>query len=83
MQVPVTAEQEVAEKPKTYEDGVNAERVRVSTLLLKEQQGMVEEYRALIKHTGGILTNSMVYAYSKGLNDVFKLIQRKLNEKSV
>ena len=38
---------------------------------------MVEEYRALIKHTGGMLTAPMGFAYAKGINDTLKLIAKE------
>lgn len=55
---------------------IRDERSRILALLLKEQLPMVAKYKVLIKHTGGMLETSMGYAYSKGLNDVFKLIAK-------
>lgn len=55
---------------------IRDERTRVLTQVLRRQNHMVAEYRLLIKSTGGLLTNSMVYAYSKGINDTFKLIAK-------
>lgn len=54
-------------------------------LLLKNRDSMTADYRNTIKHTGGLLTSSMAYAYSKGINDAMKLIQKEIikNEKSV
>ncbi len=70
---------------KTYEDGVNAERVRIMTLILKEQQSLISNYKNTIKQTGGLLTASMTFAYTRGLNDIFKLLNKPKdsNEKSV
>lgn len=52
------------------------EQIRLVTELLKNRDSMVAEYRALIKHSGGLLTNSMVFAYSKGINDTIKLASK-------
>jgi hypothetical protein len=57
--------------------GAKAEKLRLTTLLLKNQASMAADYKNTIKHTGGLLTQSMVYAYSKALNDAFKLLTRK------
>jgi len=65
------------EQPKTYEDGVKAEKNRLTTLLLKERNSQVSDYKNTIKHTGGLLTQSMTYAYSKGLNDALKLLTKE------
>ncbi len=69
---------------KRLDKEITAERVRLLTLILKEQNSMVSDYKHTIKHTGGLLTKSMVYAYSKAINEVFKLINKGAqNEKPV
>ena len=50
------------------------ERVRIAEKLFKALPGMTSDYKMLIKHTGGMLSASMAFAYSKGLNDALKLI---------
>lgn len=35
---------------------------------------MSAEYRQLIKHTGGLLSESMTVAYSRALNDTIKFL---------
>lgn len=52
------------------------ERVHILQTVLKEQIPLTLKYKALIKHTGGIIESSMGYAYSKAINDIFKLIAR-------
>lgn len=73
------------ELPKEDKDVAKTEKERLLVLLLKNSAQMTAEYRILIKNTGGLLTNSMVYAYSKGINDAIKLLTRneESNEKSV
>lgn len=67
------------ELPK-QDDPIKAEKERILMLLLSNSARMTSEYRMLIKKTGGLLTTSMVYAYSKALNDVIKLLTQ--NEES-
>ncbi len=46
---------------------------------------LVEKYRALLKgHTSSLVTQSMIFAYQKGLNDAIKLLQKEevANEKN-
>lgn len=57
-------------------EAVDAERVRILTLLLKSQQDLVIRYKKRIHHVGGLLETSMGYAYSMAINDVFKLISK-------
>jgi hypothetical protein len=52
------------------------ERERILTQILTEQQSMVAKYKALIKHTGGMIETSMIFAYSKCFDDLFKLISK-------
>lgn len=67
--------------PKTAKDPLEQERSRIAELLFTKAIHMTAEYRALIKHTGGLLTSSMVYAYNKGLQDSIKLILKE-NQKN-
>lgn len=63
---------------------VKAEKERIMVLLMKNSARMAADYRATIKHTGGLLTQSMTFAYSRALNDTFKLISKETkDEKSV
>lgn len=59
---------------KTPEEIANAEKIRLFTLLLKEIPYLAEQYRALVKYTGSLLSASMVIAYARGLSDAAKLI---------
>ncbi len=61
-------------------DQAEAERLRLATKLFKEMDFMSQQYKALIQHTGGLVTSSMVYAYSKGIQDVIKLILKENNK---
>lgn len=61
-----------SDKPK--ETPENQEHIRIMTLLVSNRAEMAAKYRALIKQNGSLLTESMTYAYSKGLEDAFKLI---------
>lgn len=75
-----------AKLPKEDKDPVKIERERMLVLILSNSARMAAEYRTLIKSTGGLLTTSMVYAYSKGINDTLKLLAQdkgEKNEKSV
>lgn len=57
-------------------EAVEKERVRLLTLVLKNQQDLVIRYKKRIHHAGGLLETSMGYAYSAAINDVFKLISK-------
>lgn len=65
-------------------EATKKEKERILTLLLSKAAPMASDYRQLIKHTGGLIETSMTYAYSKGIQDVIKLlIKEGTNEKSV
>ncbi len=80
-------EETIAEVDKHKEEikkAVEAERVRILTLLVSNVGEKAAQYKALIKNTGGLLTQSMVFAYSKGFQESIKLITKdSANEKSV
>lgn len=49
-----------------------------------EAPKLTSSYRQLIKNSGGLLTESMVFAYNRGINDIIKIITKELtNEKYV
>lgn len=73
----------VQTKAPEEKDLVKAEKERLLILLMSNSARMAAEYKQLVKPTGGLLTNSMVYAYSKGLNDALKLLTKDENEKPV
>lgn len=58
------------------EKAVTKERERILTQILKSSQDMALDYKNTIKHAGSLLTGSMTFAYSKGINDVLKLIAK-------
>lgn len=66
-----------AERLKTYEEGVNEERVRIMTVLMKERDAATSDYAHTIKRTGGLLSKSMAFAYSKGFSDAIKTLNTK------
>lgn len=72
---------EVADPEKTHKEeikkAVEAERVRILTLLVKNIADKAAQYKAHIRHTGGLLTQSMVFAYSKGFQESIKLITKE------
>ncbi len=68
--------------PKPETDPIETERVRLAQLLFDAAPFLAAEYKSLIKHTGGLLTNSMVYAYSKGLQDAIKTILKENNKET-
>lgn len=76
---------QVEPKPEVKEHtDAEKEKQRLLILLHKEAPAMVADYKSMIRHTGGLLTTSMTYAYSKGLNDALKLLTKDTtNEKSV
>lgn len=74
------------ELPKEKKDTAKSEKERLLIVLLSNSGRLAAEYRTLIAHTGGLLTSSMVFAYTKGLNDALKLLTQdkgKTNEESV
>lgn len=66
-------------------DPARDERWRLANLLFRAIPHLAADYKNLIKYTGGLLTPSMTYAYTRGLHDALKLIQKgeEKNEKSV
>lgn len=62
-------------------------RAELAGLLFQKSTGMAAEYKQLIRHTGGLMSQSMVVAYTRGINDVIKLILKQnegdKNEKPV
>lgn len=68
------------DKAKEIAAEIKKERTRLWRMILESRDSMTAEYKALIRHTGGLVTNSMTYAYSKGINDVMKLILKENNE---
>lgn len=74
------------EDPKPDTDlaaAVKAEKLRLVNLLFSKSQIMTADYKNTIKHTGGLLTSSMTYAYSRALADAVKLLTKDNNEKPV
>lgn len=71
-QLPVTTEQ----------DPLVAERNRLAGLLFQKSVDMTNDYGKLIRHTGSLVSASMVFAYSKAWNDAIKLILKE-NQKDV
>ena len=66
-------------------EAVTKERERILVLLLSNRAQQASDYKNTIRHTGGLLTQSMTFAFSKGLEAAFKLIVNKKenNEKAV
>jgi hypothetical protein len=54
------------------------EKDKIVTYLITRSEDMVSDYRNTIKHSGGLLTQSMTFAYSKGVNDIIKLITKEV-----
>jgi hypothetical protein len=52
-------------------------RIKIASGLNAVAMQMVTDYKNTIKQNGGLLTQSMVYAYSKGLNDAIKVILKE------
>lgn len=65
----------------TPKDLIGDEQLRLAAKLYNDAQFMTQQYKALIQHTGGLVTSSMVYAYSKGIQDAIKLILKE-NDKN-
>lgn len=61
-------------------------RIELADLLYKQSPMLTAEYKVLIGYTGGLVSSSMAFAYSRALNDVIKLIlkqNRSTNEEPV
>ena len=61
----------------TEQDVLGTERTRLAALLFEKSVEMTNDYKTLIKHTGGLLSASMTFAYSKAWNDAIKLILKE------
>ena len=69
-------------KPTDDQKTINEERLRLTKLVHEKREELAAKYRVLINHTsnaGQMLTSSMVYAYSKGINDVIKLLTQEID----
>lgn len=52
--------------------------------LSKESLEMTRAYKNQIRHTGGLLTESMAFAYRRGIIDIMTLIAKEIkNEEPV
>lgn len=65
------------ELPAPKLDLIATEQTRLAELIFKKAPFMTAEYRILQKHTGGLVSQSMAYAYNKGLQDAIKLILKE------
>lgn len=69
--------------PKVEEqDPLVVERNRLAGLLFQKSIEMTNDYGTLIRHTGSLVSASMVFAYSKAFNDCIKLLLKE-NKKNV
>lgn len=59
------------------QDPLVAERTRIATLLFQKSVDMTNDYGKMIRHTGSLVSASMVFAYSKAWNDAIKLILKE------
>jgi hypothetical protein len=79
-----TIELERAPKEEIKQTDAEKELLRLQVKFLKNRASMASDYKNTIKHTGGLLSQSMTFAYAKGLNDAFKLLTKEeKNEKPV
>lgn len=53
------------------------EKERILSLIYKNLNPMTTDYKNTIKHTGGLLTSSMTFAYARGIKDVLKLLTKE------
>jgi hypothetical protein len=63
---------------KPVEDTHKTVMLRIVANLYKEIPILVAEYKIQVKHTGGLLSTSMSFAYAKGLSDAIKQIQKEI-----
>lgn len=70
-------------KPLTEAEIRSQEKQRILLLIIKSGMNMTNDYKGTIKHTGGLLVTSMGYAYSKGIQDVIKLLSKETNNEPV
>ena len=70
-------------KPALTPEEIQAkEKQRIVTLIVTKGLNMTQDYKNTIKYTGGLLSTSMGYAYSKGIQDVIKLITKEEKKKN-
>ncbi len=60
--------------PAKVSNPAEEEKVRLLTKLLKGRNYAVLDYKSTIKHTGGLLTVSMGYAYAKGFEKAIQIL---------
>lgn len=68
---------EVKYTEKDLKDAVSKEKTRLLEKMLNARETKILDYKNTIKHTGGLLTNSMVFAYTKCFSDVLKVLTKE------
>ncbi len=63
------------------ENPASQEKQRLLTIILKNAMPMTQLYKNMLKSQGGLLQSSMGYAYSKGIQDVIKLLTKEEGNK--
>lgn len=58
-------------------DPVKETKTKLLTKLIVETPNLVQKYSKLISYTGSLLSTSMTIAYSRGLSDAAKLINKE------
>lgn len=56
------------------------EKERILAFLLGSAAKMTSDYKNTIRHTKSLLTSSMTFAYSKGIQDTIKLLAKEGNK---
>ena len=56
------------------QDPVTTERQKLIATIFQNKDKMCSEYGMLVKHTGSLVSTSMVFAYNKAFNDIIKLL---------
>lgn len=70
------------ELPKEEVTSEHLEKQRLVVLILKKKDQMTAEYKALVRHTGGLTTASMIVAYDRAINDIIKLLLKEKRDET-
>lgn len=74
-----SSEEEIVDLKELLRISPKETRTELAIKLHKLSEKLISDYRNTIKKQGGLLTASMTYAYSRGLNDTIKFILKENN----
>ena len=69
--------EDTTESDQAIVEAVREEKTRLITKLSSEAPHLASKYKQQVKHTGGMLSTSMCYAYEKGILYAIKTLTKE------